>query len=294
MYKEAIRGFLRYCRVEKNAAANTVMAYGSDLRRMAAFFDEKGRRPEDLSRMDVLDYFESLRLRQYSRTSVYRAYASAKEFFKYLKKEHVLDRSPMELMDSPKRWSPLPDVLSPEKVSEILDIVELSGQKGIRDKALLEFMYGTGVRISEAVDLNMDRILWEYSVVRIIGKGDKERLVPMGQYAVKALEQYLPVRSSLLGMRQTEEKVFLNLRGRPLSRSGAWRILKRRFADAGVPEAHPHTLRHSFATHLLNNGADIRYVQEMLGHSDISTTQVYTHVSDEAIRKVYFKYHPRS
>ncbi len=289
-----IRDFLRYYRVEKNASSNTVAAYGSDIRKMDEFFRENGKNISRASRGDILDYLEHLRKQGLARATLYRAFASAKEFFRFLKEKGVLDQSPMELMDSPKRWKYLPRVLTQEPVIAVLENIDISTPKGVRDRALIEFMYATGVRISEAVNLKVESLIWEYSVVRVTGKGDKERLIPVGEHALNALRDYLPVRRELLKMRLTEERMFLNLRGNPISRSGAWRVLKQRFATGGVPDAYPHILRHSFATHMLNNGADIRFVQEMLGHSDISTTQVYTHVSDEEIRKTYYKFHPRA
>jgi len=197
-------------------------------------------------------------------------------------------------MESPKRIRTLPEVLSESQVNRVLEQVDLSTGKGIRNKAILEFMYATGARASEVIALPLTSLLWEYGVVRIMGKGGKERLVPLGDYAVTALRAWLPVRGQLLGMRHTEPKLFLNMKGLPLSRSGLWRILRECFLAAGIEKAHPHTLRHSFATHLLNHGADIRYVQEMLGHSDISTTQIYTHITGDEMKKAYRAYHPRA
>jgi integrase/recombinase XerD len=248
---------------------------------------------EDIDKNAVLKYFYNLRKKKYSSTTIYRIYCSLKEFFKYIEKKNVVGSNPMEDMSSPKRAKKLPQVLSENEIEKILTVIDSNNLKGKRDYAIVEFMYGTGIRISELIQMKVNNILWEYGVVRVMGKGNKERLVPIGYYAKKAVNEYLNYRRRNMKKIVDSEYLFLNLRGKSLSRSGVWRILKEYFVKIGVPEAHPHTLRHSFATHMLNKGADIRYVQEMLGHSDIITTQIYTHVSQEKIKEAYFKYHPR-
>jgi|MTBAKSStandDraft_2_1061841.scaffolds.fasta_scaffold02193_3 integrase/recombinase XerD len=294
MSRDDVLSFLRYYRVEKNASSHTVRSYAEDLKRISSWASERERGFAGFTRQDLLEYFQWMRTEEYAPATIYRAYASLKEFYSFLVREGRLEVSPMEKMDSPKRLRTLPEVLSENQVERILEKVDISTDKGIRNKAILEFMYATGARASEVTSLPVTSVLWEYGVVRILGKGEKERFVPVGDFALAALQAWLPVRGRLLGLRHTEARLFLNMKGRPLSRSGLWRILHDCFLAAGIPKAHPHTLRHSFATHLLNHGADIRYVQEMLGHSDISTTQIYTHVTGDEMKKAYQAYHPRA
>jgi len=294
MSRDTVLSFLRYYRVEKNASSHTVRSYADDLKRLSIWARGRERGFAEFSRQDLLEYFQWMRTQDYAPATIYRSYASLKEFYSFLVREGRLGTSPMEKMESPKRIRTLPEVLSESQVNRVLEQVDLSTGKGIRNKAILEFMYATGARASEVIALPLTSLLWEYGVVRIMGKGGKERLVPLGDYAVTALRAWLPVRGQLLGMRHTEPKLFLNMKGLPLSRSGLWRILRECFLAAGIEKAHPHTLRHSFATHLLNHGADIRYVQEMLGHSDISTTQIYTHITGDEMKKAYRAYHPRA
>ncbi|TYB91432.1 MAG: site-specific tyrosine recombinase XerD [Kosmotoga sp.] len=288
-----INSFLRFYRIEKNSSTNTVKSYRYDLEKFKKYMDKEKLSIEDIDKNAVLKYFYNLRKKKYSSTTIYRIYCSLKEFFKYIEKKNVIKENPMEDMSSPKRAKKLPQVLSENEIEKILTVIDSNNLKGKRDYAIVEFMYGTGIRISELIQMKVNNILWEYGVVRVMGKGNKERLVPIGYYAKKAVNEYLNYRRRNMKKIVDSEYLFLNLRGKSLSRSGVWRILKEYFVKIGVPEAHPHTLRHSFATHMLNKGADIRYVQEMLGHSDIITTQIYTHVSQEKIKEAYFKYHPR-
>ncbi|HDS03553.1 MAG TPA: tyrosine recombinase [Firmicutes bacterium] len=294
MPREEILAFLRYYRVEKNASAHTVRSYSGDLKRISLWALDKKKEITGLSRAELLDYFKWMRQEGYAPATIYRNYASLKEFYAFLADEERIALSPMEKMDSPKRLRTLPEVLSEEQTERLLNGIDISQPKGIRNKAILEFMYATGARASEVITVETVSVLWEYEVVRLLGKGNKERFVPLGRYALESLRNYSSIREGLLGLRHAEMKLFLNMRGRPLSRSGLWRIVKECFEAAGLSRAHPHTLRHSFATHLLNHGADIRYVQEMLGHSDISTTQIYTHITDDELRRAYRAYHPRS
>lgn len=290
-FKDYVIDFLRYYRIEKNSSKNTIDSYAHDMKRFKDFLKFKEKKLENVDKKLIINYFKYLKKKDYSSSTVYRNFASLKEFFVYLNKFENFD-NPMQDIDSPKRAKKLPQVLSVDEINMLLDSVDRSDLKGIRDYAIIEFMYGTGVRVSELINLKLNNILWDYEVVRIIGKGDKERLVPFGKLARKAIGNYLDKRKNMKKIIDYSY-VFLNLRGKKLSRSGIWRILKKYFKKNSLKNAHPHTLRHSFATHLLNNGADIRYVQEMLGHSDIITTQIYTHINNEAIKKSYFKYHPR-
>jgi len=290
---ELINEFLRFYRIEKNSSGNTIKSYRYDLEKFKKFVVKNEYNIENFNKNNILKYFYELRKMKYSSSTVYRIYCSLKEFFRYITKKDIISQNPMEDMSPPKRAKKLPMVLSEKDIEELLNVIDKKSIKGKRDYAIVEFMYGTGVRISELIGMRVNNILWEYSVIRVLGKGNKERLVPIGYYAKKAVNEYLNYRKSKMKKIVDREYLFLNLRGKKLSRSGVYRILKKYFVKIGADEAHPHTLRHSFATHMLNKGADIRYVQEMLGHSDIITTQIYTHVSQEKIRESYYKYHPR-
>lgn len=287
-----IKSFIRYYRIEKNASPHTCASYSFDLKRFSTFLEENSLNLERLTREHIVDYFLSMRDTDYAPTTIYRNYASLKEFFSFCVSEKFLTASPMALMDSPKRWQSLPGVLTAQQITALLESINKNTEKGIRDSALVEMMYATGMRVSEAVNARLNDIIWDYMVIRIRGKGNKERLVPFGTYAAEALKNYLPIRKSHVGCKTDDGFIFLNQRGSKISRSGIWRILNEYYMKLGV-DAHPHTLRHSFATHMLNNGADIRYVQEMLGHSDISTTQIYTHITSDELKAAYYKFHPR-
>ncbi len=288
-----IKSFIRYYRIEKNASPHTCASYSYDLKRFAAFLENNELSLTTLNREKIVDYFLSMRDTDYAPTSIYRNYASLKEFFAFCVSEKILQESPMALMDSPKRWQSLPGVLTAQQITALLDSIQKNTEKGSRDTALIEMMYATGMRVSEAVNARLNDIIWDYMVIRIRGKGNKERLVPFGKFAADALKNYIPIRKSHVGGKTDDGFIFLNQRGTKISRSGIWRILKEYYLKIGAADAHPHTLRHSFATHMLNNGADIRYVQEMLGHSDISTTQIYTHITSDELKAAYYKFHPR-
>ncbi len=288
-----IKNFIRYYRIEKNASPHTCTSYAFDLKRFSEYLEKHSLALSDLNREKIVDYFLSMRETDYAPTTIYRNYASLKEFFAFCVSEDVLKESPMALMDSPKRWQSLPGVLTEQQITTLLDSINKKTEKGIRDNALIEMMYASGMRVSEAVNARLNDIVWDYMVIRIRGKGNKERLVPFGKYAAEAIKNYIPVRKIHVGAKTDEGFIFLNQRGGKISRSGIWRILKEYYLKIGADDAHPHTLRHSFATHMLNNGADIRYVQEMLGHSDISTTQIYTHITSDELKAAYYKFHPR-
>ena len=290
-----VNDFLRYYRVERGASKNTVLSYGNDLKRFFLFLEAKKLSFFSVKTEDIISYINYLMKKDYAPASIYRTYASLKEFYKFLKREKILEATPMDNVESPKRWQKIPDVLSVEEVEKVLSLPKLSTLKGLRDSALMEFMYATGARVSEVINFKLINILEEYKFVRIIGKGNKERVVPIGDVALNAIDRYLKARhKKIVKNIRDSEYLFLNLKGNKLSRSGVWRIIKAYFLQIGREDAYPHIFRHSFATHLLNNGADIRYVQEMLGHSDISTTQIYTHLTMDSVKKAYYHYHPRA
>ena len=288
MSRDTVLSFLRYYRVEKNASSHTVRSYADDLKRLSIWARGRERGFAEFSRQDLLEYFQWMRTQDYAPATIYRSYASLKEFYSFLVREGRLGTSPMEKMESPKRIRTLPEVLSESQVNRVLEQVDLSTGKGIRNKAILEFMYATGARASEVIALPLTSLLWEYGVVRIMGKGGKERLSPVHERALRLLRRYLDVRSS------EEKRIFLSLRKRPLQERDIRRILDHAlYSMAFAKHITPHKIRHSFATHLLERGADLRMVQELLGHSSLSTTQVYTHVTMETMKKVYQKCHPR-
>jgi integrase/recombinase XerD len=218
-----------------------------------------------------------------------------KSLFKYLIIEDILSNNPAENLDTPKISRLLPSVLTVDEVNKILDIVDLNVKLGLRDRALLETMYASGLRVSEAINLELNNIFFEDGFLRIFGKGSKERIVPIGKSALRCIEKYCNDERNLIKNKDSQNYVFLNFRGKKMTRMSVWNIVKKHSSLAGIKkEIHPHTLRHTFATHLLEGGADIRIIQEMLGHSDISTTQIYTHIDKEYLIEVHKSFHPRA
>jgi integrase/recombinase XerD len=286
--------FLDHLRVEKGLAKNTILAYSQDLARFYAFLETRGDlSPLALTREHISDYIASLD-GALSKRSAARNLSTLKQFFRFLISMGMIEASPARLLRAPKIPLRLPTVLSPSEVELLLAQPDLSSRLGKRDKAMLELLYATGLRVSELVGLKVQNVNLEAGFVRTIGKGSKERIVPMGAKAADALREYLlDDRPSLLRNR-TSPFLFLNLRAGPLTRQGFWKIIRRYGIQAGIRvEITPHMLRHSFASHLLQYGADLRSVQVMLGHADISTTQIYTHVTRERLKEIHEKCHPR-
>ncbi len=282
--------------LEKGASPRTKEAYGRDVARMAEFALSKGvRSPADVTVRLLREYIYHMKDLGLSPASIRRGVSSVRTYFRFLLGDGVVARDPSERLETPKRWRELPDVLSVEEVTRLLAAPTMDDPLYFRDRAMLEVAYGAGLRVSEWITIGVRDVLMEQGVLRVFGKGSKERLVPIGRNAIAALAIYMRELRPKLEHGQGRGALFLNARGAPLSRMGAWKILKKYVARAGI-EKHvtPHTLRHSFATHLLEGGADLRAVQEMLGHADISTTQIYTHVDREYLRSVYRQYHPRS
>jgi integrase/recombinase XerD len=228
-------------------------------------------------------------------SSIARNLSAVKSFHRFLEQEGYSESNPSTVIQLPKSKRTLPTVLSVEDIEKILEIPDTSTASGLRDRAMLEVIYGAGLRISELLNLEIQHIYFEEEIVRVYGKGSKERVVPIGEYGISYLKQYLSLaRRKFLPIGSSESKIFLNQRGKPLSRMGFWKILRAYVLEAGLSkEVHPHTFRHSFATHLLEGGADLRVVQELLGHSDISTTQIYTHIDRNYLIQVYKSFHPR-
>jgi integrase/recombinase XerD len=240
-------------------------------------------------------FFGNLQKLGLSRTSAARYYSSIKGFFKYLFTNSYIKLNPVEKVSPPKLSKSLPSVLTVEEMDEILSIPNPEDKLGLRDKSILEVLYACGLRVSELINLKVSNLHFDEEIIRVFGKGSKERLVPIGSSAIKWTNEYLKKSRPLLEKKSKSENiVFLNNRGTKLSRMGIWKIVDRYTKEAGVErEVHPHTFRHSFATHLLEGGADLRAVQEMLGHADISTTQIYTHIDRDYIKQMHRDYHPR-
>ncbi|MBI2851954.1 MAG: site-specific tyrosine recombinase XerD [Chloroflexi bacterium] len=300
--KEDIERFLAYLSVEKGFAENTIEAYRSDLFHDLAVFaeDEMKKRGimlswENFTRQDMLNYVLHLKERGYAPTTQARKVAAAKSFFGFMMAEGKLATSPAENIDSPRVGRPLPKPISFSQVSRLLEQpAKRPTPEAKRDAAMLRLLYASGMRVSELVSLNMGDIIKDEGCVRCFGKGGKERLIPV-MPAIPALQEYMTGARSRLIRDEQETALFLNRRGERLTRQGFWQILKGYAQEAELgTEVTPHTIRHSFATHMLNGGADLRTVQELLGHANISTTQVYTHLTPEHVRRTYDKSHPRA
>ena len=298
MSPEARRCFLRflnYVTVERGLSENTVEAYRQDVLRYLSFLRDRGiGDPREARQGEVTALILLLRDLGLQASSVARNLSAIKMFHRFLVGEELAQQDPTEFLTPPKPEGRLPAVLNVFEVEQLLEQPEPTTPLGIRDKAMLEFLYATGVRVSELIAVSQSNFLFDVGIVRIFGKGAKERIVPIGRKAVEAVERYRREVRPQIAKLHSRDVLFLNWRGRPLSRMGVWKILRRYAQQAGLERPiSPHTLRHSFATHLLEGGADLRAVQEMLGHTDIATTQIYTHVDREYLRDVLRTYHPR-
>jgi integrase/recombinase XerD len=285
--------FIGHLRVEKGLSDNTIQSYSSDLVKFLNYLEEKGLSPLDITRDDIITYMGSMK-GILSERSTARNLSSLKVFFRFMMSEGRIKENPVRLLESMKLPRKLPEILTPEEVDALLSQPDVSNSLGMRDKAMLELIYATGLRVSEIVNLRINNINLEAGYVRTLGKGSKERIIPMGEQAVEALNEYLSHGREALLKGGGNPLVFLNSRGGGLSRQGFWKIIKKYGIMAGInKKITPHRLRHSFASHLLEGGADLRSVQIMLGHADISTTQIYTHVTRERLKQIHKKYHPR-
>ena len=283
-----LKDYNYYLRMERAMSQNTVASYCSDVEKFLGFY---GGRLEDVSVADVEEYLQSRD--NLSERSQARLLSSLKSFFDWLVLEKILKGNPCDRVDAPKIGRYLPNVLSEEEVTDIIESVDLSQWQGVRDKAILEVLYGCGLRVSEAVGLQISCLFLKEGFLRVIGKGNKERLVPLGEMAVDALNAYLDVRPDPADA-ESSDVLFLNRFGRRLSRVSMFTMIKTQSLAAGVrKEISPHTFRHSFATHLLEHGADLRIVQEMLGHESITTTEIYTHIDSSTWQKDILSHHPR-
>jgi len=284
--------FLDYIKVEKGLSSNTIQSYNNDLLRFARFLERKGLSVKNITTSDLSDYIQELK-GKLSERSLARNLSSLRSFYRFLILNSHINHNPTRLIDFPKLPRRLPEVLSFEEVERLLSAPDPKTPEGKRDKAMLELLYATGIRVSELITIKIHDLDLERGIVRVLGKGSKERLIPMGQIAIDSIKEYLLMRKRFLKDKKFPH-LFLNVRGKPLTRQGFWKIIKAYGIKAGIKKRiTPHILRHSFATHLLERGADLRSVQLMLGHEDISTTQIYTHISTERIRKIHKRFHPR-
>lgn len=288
-----IQQFADYLRVERGLAANTIKSYKQDSIGFAKFLNGSDLNSIlDVKRLDIADYLAHLRQRGLSSSTVDRKTDSLRSFYRFLTAEGYISDDPTSLIESARSWSKLPGVLSIAEVQLLLNQPDTSKPLGLRNKVLLEIMYAAGLRVSELVELRITNLNPEVGYIRCIGKGDKERVIPIGSKAIAAIHKYLSSGRSLLHPKC--DYFFVNYKGNKLTRDGVRRIIQKLAKSAGIQKSvSPHTLRHCFATHLLERGADLRSLQEMLGHADISTTQIYTHVNSKRLKKIHQKFHPR-
>lgn len=291
-----IEGFRDFLALESGHSANTVESYLRDLRRLGEFARSRGvRDPGRLSRPLLRDFVYLLKDRGLSSASIRRGVSAIHTYYGFLVGEGRVAHDPSDRLESPRRGRTLPVTLTVQEVEALLGATKIEQPLAWRDRALLELAYGAGLRVSELCALGLTDLLLSENLVRIFGKGGKERLVPIGRSVIGAVSVYLHTMRPSLDKGKSRGRVLLNARGQPLSRVGAWGVVKRATERAGITKrVTPHTLRHSFATHLLEGGADLRAVQEMLGHADLSTTQIYTHVDREYLRSVHKQFHPRA
>jgi integrase/recombinase XerD len=286
--------YLDYLAVEKGLAKNSLAAYGADLRRFGAWLDDRSTAIESVDRQKIVRFTQSLRTAGISARSIARSLAAIRGFFRFLVSERHLRHDPTENLDNPKLWSTLPKSLHPTEVEALLAAPDRKTPEGLRDAAMLELLYATGLRVSELILVKVENIVLDAGFLRAFGKGSKERIVPFGDTARDVITKYMEGARPHFNS-HNDVHLFLSKRGRPMSRQSFWMKIVKYARLAGIHgHISPHVLRHSFATHLLENGADLRSVQLMLGHSDISTTQIYTHVSRARLQKLYDQYHPRA
>jgi integrase/recombinase XerD len=298
-FEGLVLDFLAYLELERGLSQNTLQSYRSDLLQFGAYLHERGTTAEDAGPEDVSGFLTHLATGNghapVATATIQRKAAALRSFYKHLRREGIRESDPTASLSSPRRSQKLPNVLGRSEVKRLLEQPKGTDPIALRDRALLELMYACGLRASEAVDLEPSALDLRDGVARVRGKGSKERLVPVGRIAAKAVEAYLARgRPPLVGAR-SEPRLFVNFRGGKLSRQGLYKIIARHAKSAGLAgKMSPHTLRHTFATHLLAGGCDLRSVQEMLGHADVSTTQLYTHLSNQHLKEVYFSAHPRA
>jgi len=280
-----IESYLTQLRLEKGLSKNTIESYFFDLKKFSDFF--KNRDVKELNYEDYLNYFESLHAEKKEVTTIIRNMISVRRFTKFLLLHNYLEKDPLYNFELPKMKRNLPHFLSEEEVKRLIECMDVSKKNGLRDRLILEFLYGAGLRVSELTSMKLNQININGGFVIVLGKGKKERVIPLGEELIYWLKKYLETFEPKLYLLQGRNK-------KPITRQYIWKILKIAAQKAGIDDITPHTLRHSFATHLLQNGADLHTVQLLLGHSDISTTEIYTHITMDRLKDVYYQYHPRA
>ncbi|WP_018922143.1 site-specific tyrosine recombinase XerD [Salsuginibacillus kocurii] len=294
--RETLEDFIHYIHVERGLSEETVRSYERDLKKYLAYLKTKQiTNWEEVKRAEILSYLHTLKDEGKSQATLARTTSSIRAFHQFLTRENLSSFDPSHLIEQPKTTKKLPQVLTPLEVETLLMAADGTTPLSKRNKAMLELMYATGLRVSELCNLKVEDIHGRMGFVRCIGKGDKERIIPIGKTAIDAVERYVAQARPKLLKGKKQQVLFVNRLGNSLSRQGFFKIIRQIAVEAGIEkELTPHTLRHSFATHLLENGADLRAVQEMLGHADISTTQLYTHLSTSRLRDIYSDHHPRA
>lgn len=290
--RDLIKDFLSYLSAERGLSRNTLESYGRDLAKLRDFADLEGLAVEELSRPEIREFVATLSRAGLSANSINRIISAVRGFYKFLLLDGFAKKNPAEDIDTPGKGFYLPNFLSEADLELLLAVPDTSQETGLRDRAILELMYASGLRVSEAASLGVHDVDLNSGIVTCIGKGNKERKIPIGRSAASWLGKYLSVRKKKEGA--DPERMFVSAGGRPITRQTIFLLVKEHSEKAGLEGVSPHTLRHSFATHLLQHGADSRSVQAMLGHADISTTQIYTHITDNHLKKAYRKFHPRS
>lgn len=293
---QLLDSFLAYITVEKGLSKNTLESYGRDVRKFLTFLEEQEiKAVQDIKYENILDFLSSFKKQGFSDTTTVRTIVSIKQFFKYLLIEKIIQEDPSSQIQTPKMKKSIPGVISLEDVEKILNAPDENTPEGIRDLAMLEVLYATGIRVSELISLKLNEVNFEMGFIIVYGKGSKERIVPMGTEAQEKLKTYMADSRPVLLKQRDCKELFVTRRGKGMTRQGFWKLIKTYALKSDIRKSiSPHTLRHSFATHLLERGADLRTIQIMLGHSDISTTQIYTHVENERLKEIHKKYHPRS
>lgn len=293
--RELVDAFLNYISVERGLAANTINSYREDLNLFIGFLDQNHIGAlSKVTKNDVINFMLKQKGLGLSANSVSRRLTAIKVFFRFLVRERILSVDPTSQIDSPKLWKKIPDALSLNEVEALLNQPDTRARQGIRDKAIIEMLYATGMRVSEVVNLKLDSVNRDIGFVRCIGKGDKERIVPLGKKAIISIVKYLDASRPIFLGKKESQFLFLSRLGQRISRQSLWKMIKKYAKDAKIKSPiKPHILRHSFATHLLERGADLRSVQEMLGHANISTTQIYTHINKDRLKSIHKTFHPR-
>lgn len=291
-----VDSFLNYLIVECGLSDNTIKGYRSDLRNFSSYLENRSlKRFQELRPNMIIDFIEKEKQRRLSENSISRCLVTIKMLYKYMIMEGCISKNPMSSISSPKLYKRLPNVLHYDAVEKMLQMPDCNQKLGIRDKAILEMMYATGARVSEIATIKVEWLSLDYGYMRCQGKGSKQRIVPLGSQAINSVKLYLDEVRPLIIKDKDEVSLFLSRTGKQLRRKNIWEIVKKYAALAGIKiNVSPHTLRHSFATHLLEGGADLRSVQEMLGHANISTTQIYTHIDRQYLKSIHKRYHPRA